>query len=170
MYEKKCPVCEKPFSTKLAFQIYCCKKCARKAYRDRPKNKKAIKKSIDVWIGKNRERYLNGKQAYREENREKRKKQQREILRKLKKTTILKYGGKCECCGEKKLEFLTIDHINGGGTKHRKKVGGGGAFYYWLRRNNYPSGYRVLCSNCNSSYGSYGYCPHKTNKNFLEIK
>ena len=32
------------------------------------------------------------------------------------------YGGECACCGEKRTEFLAIDHINGGGIKHRKEI------------------------------------------------
>lgn len=74
---------------------------------------------------------------------------------------------KCDCCGEKHLEFLTIDHINGGGVQHRKELGngklasGGGKFYTWLRRSGYPEGYRVLCLNCNFSKGVFGYCPHE---------
>lgn len=74
------------------------------------------------------------------------------------------YGGLvCACCGEKRIEFLCIDHINGGGEKHRREIGkgGGGPFYNWLRKNNYPAGYRVLCSNCNSAIGRSGYCPHE---------
>ena len=72
------------------------------------------------------------------------------------------YGGKCFCCGESKLEFLAIDHIEGGGNKHRKSINnrGGVQFYYFLRRNNFPTGYRVACHNCNLSMGFYGYCPH----------
>jgi hypothetical protein len=30
-----------------------------------------------------------------------------------------------------------------------------------LRQNSYPTGYRVLCHNCNFALGHYGYCPHK---------
>lgn len=67
----------------------------------------------------------------------------------------------CSCCGTKHIEFLAIDHINGGGNKHRKKIGSGsGTLYRWLKRNNYPDGFRILCNNCNYSYGIYGYCPH----------
>lgn len=79
------------------------------------------------------------------------------------------YGGKCACCSESILEFLSIDHIDGGGKKHRKEIGGGGnTFYRWLIRNNFPEGFRVLCNNCNMSIGFYGYCPHqiKSEKNF----
>jgi hypothetical protein len=78
---------------------------------------------------------------------------------------LIHYGGNppiCSCCGENHIEFLSIDHIDGGGNKHRleqaSKIGG---FYSWLKRNNFPKGYRVLCHNCNQSIGLYGYCPHK---------
>jgi hypothetical protein len=82
-------------------------------------------------------------------------------------------GGKmaCACCGETTLEFLGIDHINGGGTKHRKKLGnpGGFVFYIWLRLKGYPLGYRVLCQNCNLVYGTYGYCPHQSGSKLAEV-
>jgi hypothetical protein len=71
------------------------------------------------------------------------------------------YGGKCACCGEEHYEFLSIDHINGGGTKHRAEVGKGDVFYKWLRKNGYPEGFRVLCHNCNQAIGFYGFCPHQ---------
>lgn len=82
---------------------------------------------------------------------------------------VLKYYGgnppKCACCGESHIEFLDIDHVSGGGTEHRRKIQKFGIyFYYWLIKNNFPSGYRVLCSNCNSSIGRYGYCPHEKEK------
>lgn len=74
------------------------------------------------------------------------------------------YGGnppKCACCGETTLEFLTIDHVNGGGNKHRKEIGGGGNFYRWLVKNDFPEGFQVLCMNCNWAKGKYGECPHQ---------
>ena len=72
------------------------------------------------------------------------------------------YGGpKCKCCGEKTIEFLTLDHINGGGNKHRKEIGGAGSkMLLWLKGNGYPSGIQVLCYNCNSAKAYYGLCPH----------
>ncbi len=77
----------------------------------------------------------------------------------IKKQTLDNYGGKCLCCGESHIEFLSIDHINGNGTQHRKTTIGT-HIYDWLRRNDYPEGYRVLCFNCNMSLGFFGYCPH----------
>lgn len=66
---------------------------------------------------------------------------------------------KCACCGEKIIEFLSIDHIDGGGTQHRSKIGKG-YIYFWIKKNNFPSGFRVLCHNCNQAIGMYGKCPH----------
>ena len=74
---------------------------------------------------------------------------------------IKAYGGKCSCCGEDRHEFLAIDHMDGSGNEHRRSIGGAPAFYPWLIKNNFPSGFRVLCHNCNLSFGFFGYCPHQ---------
>lgn len=73
---------------------------------------------------------------------------------------------KCNCCGESYIEFLTINHIKGGGHKQRKilNIRSGWVFYQWLRKNNYPKNYRVLCYNCNCAIGFFGYCPHEEKK------
>ena len=65
----------------------------------------------------------------------------------------------CQCCKEDKLEFLTLDHINGGGTKHRKS--GIGNINYWIIKNKFPQGFQVLCHNCNAAKGYCGKCPHQ---------
>jgi hypothetical protein len=77
----------------------------------------------------------------------------------IRKTVLEHYGNTCVCCGETRMEFLAIDHINGGGSKYRKEFGCG-HLYHWLLKNNYPDGHRILCHNCNTSLGHYGYCPH----------
>jgi len=80
----------------------------------------------------------------------------------LRDEAVAHYGGECACCGEKRREFLCIDHIDGGGTRHRAemKAQGQGTIQWWLKRNNYPKGFRVLCFNCNGALGHWGYCPH----------
>lgn len=83
--------------------------------------------------------------------------------RHLKFETISAYGGSCRCCGEDSLEFLTIDHINGGGNSHRRELGGTQMVFRYLRKNGYPAeGYQVLCFNCNAAKTFYGKCPHAT--------
>lgn len=76
----------------------------------------------------------------------------------------------CECCGEATYEFLVLDHKYGGGTKHRKENSygqNGVKMYNWAIKNNYPEIFRVLCDNCNASYGRYGYCPHQRKQELL---
>lgn len=86
----------------------------------------------------------------------------REYSKKLKAEMIVAYGGKCICCSEVRAEFLTIDHIYGGGHKERQTRTGGVAFYAYLRRLGWPTDkYRLLCWNCNCSRGFSGYCPHE---------
>ena len=60
---------------------------------------------------------------------------------------------RCAFCGEQHDQFLCLDHIDGGGTKHRDEVGTGSNFYRWIVENNYPPGFRVLCHNCNFKHG-----------------
>lgn len=71
----------------------------------------------------------------------------------------------CSCCGEKEIKFLAIDHINGGGNIHRRNITNGdksgGNMCRWLKKNGFPSGFQVLCHNCNMAKGFYGQCPHK---------
>lgn len=77
---------------------------------------------------------------------------------------IRAYGSQCVCCGERRDEFLTIDHVNGGGNKHRKQLANmsSSTFYQWLKANKFPQNeFRCLCANCNFSRGYKGYCPHE---------
>lgn len=76
------------------------------------------------------------------------------------------YGGyKCSCCGETEPMFLSIDHVHNDGAKERKSGlyrGSGSAFYQWLRKNGFPSGYQVLCMNCQiGKHKNGGLCPHQ---------
>ena len=74
------------------------------------------------------------------------------------------YGLECACCGESKYRFLTIDHIEGGGTVHRKEMKGKTHIERWLRKNSYPEGFRTLCYNCNCTKGFFGVCPHQVER------
>lgn len=85
----------------------------------------------------------------------------------LKADVICGYGGICKCCGEAEPQFLTIDHIHGGGSAHKKAVGGSQQIYSYLRANGYPDGYQLLCFNCNGSKGLFGICPHERDRRKL---
>lgn len=79
---------------------------------------------------------------------------------------LLKYGNndpRCACCGLFNYEYLVVDHIDGGGRKHRKENHlNGRLIYHWLIQNNFPPGFRILCFNCNFSFGAHGSCVHAT--------
>lgn len=82
--------------------------------------------------------------------------------------TVLRHYSKsntptCRCCGESTYAFLSLDHINGGGTQHRKNLGSKYILSDLIGRG-FPSGYQVLCHNCNQAKGFYGKCPHQWSK------
>lgn len=79
--------------------------------------------------------------------------------RRLREEVLQAYGVRCACCGLRDREFLSIDHIDGGGNEHRREIGG--KFYKWLRKQGYPPGFRTLCHNCNQARAILGYCPHE---------
>jgi len=84
----------------------------------------------------------------------------------LRKQIFDHYGRACRCpgCDVTEEAFLTIDHVNGGGTKHRREVGSGSAFFFWLVKNNFPPEFQTLCYNCNCAKGHAGICPHQQKK------
>jgi hypothetical protein len=92
---------------------------------------------------------------------------QREFRRRTRLDVLEHYGGSppsCACCGETIRQFLTLDHINGGGNNHRREMGGATELYLWLKRRGYPEGFRVLCFNCNAGrHWNGGVCPHQAN-------
>ena len=112
---------------------------------------------------KNRKRILASNRKWRTENREKFNRSTRLCQRKCRLEVLRKYGGRCTCCGESKMEFLAIDHIYGRGKKHRSRLGRSGTrFYFYLKKLGYPrKSYQILCHNCNLAKGFYGKCPHQ---------
>ena len=131
---------------------------AKEYNRKHKGNKKIYDKK---YYGKNKEHITKRNFEYRQHHWENFLTSAQKHRQKIKIKIFSHYGWKCACCGETRKEFLTIDHINGGGTKHRKETGGGLGFYYWLIRNGFPKEYRTLCMNCNFALGKYKYCPHE---------
>jgi hypothetical protein len=80
----------------------------------------------------------------------------------LRREILAAYGGQCACCGEMEAGFLTVDHVNGNGSRERRTPGLKGSLYGRIKRAGFPRDkYRLLCYNCNCSLGTLGYCPHK---------
>ena len=113
---------------------------------------------------RNRDKILAGMHERYMLNRETYKAKAKAYRRQIKLEAMQAYGGAvCACCRETHIEFLCIDHINGGGMAQRRKIGAyvGNNFYKWLKAHNYPLGFRVVCVNCNFALGHAGYCPHQ---------
>ena len=138
-------------------------KIHRKEYRTQYEQKPEVK-----------ERKKEKSKEYKKTDRYKQlhRKYEKERRQKIRMMVLTYYGGNppvCACCKERHIEFLAVDHINGGGNKHIKEIikTTRNTFYNWLIKNKLPNGYRVLCHNCNSSLGNYGYCPHIKEKGLV---
>lgn len=87
----------------------------------------------------------------------------------IKNEVITFYGGKCKCCNESNIMFLTMDHINNDGASHRRSINGSEngkgnhvQIYKWIKKNNFPGIFQVLCFNCNCGKAiNGGICPHR---------
>jgi predicted transcriptional regulator len=147
---------------------------AQRHYRN---NKEKCKEAKKKWDKKHpnypNEYYLKHRRLINDNNNRRRqvynplyKGKERRRRLKIKLDVINGYGGKCACCGEIRVDFLTIDHINNDGKEDRKKFGrSANKLYRWLIANNFPEGYQILCMNCNfSKYLNKGKCIHQIEK------
>jgi hypothetical protein len=87
--------------------------------------------------------------------------------RAVKKLIFLWYGNKCVCCGERWIDFLTLDHIKDDGYKDGRRLGkrrGGWLEYMRITTQGYanrPKGLQILCFNCQwGKQINKGFCPH----------
>ena len=103
--------------------------------------------------------------AWFQTNRSRQNVKDRVRTRRLRLEMLQVYGQVCACCGEEREEFLTLDHVHGGGNEHRRRVGSGVRVYRDLKRRGWPrDGFQVLCYNCNCAHGRCGYCPHSLSR------
>lgn len=137
------------------------------AYRDKEK----ANANRREWYRKNRKHRLAWQYDWMKKNPEKVLLYRKKYRKNLKTQVLEHYGGKparCVCCREEHLEFLCLDHIEGGGTAHRKEVLGlkrGTDYYMIIKSLGYPDWkLRVLCQNCNAALAFYNYCPHRQKK------
>ena len=128
----------------------------------RKKNKEKVKGYTDKWREKNRESYLAKKIEWFKNHKESEYNRLKEKKRMWKSIVINHYcnnNPRCMCCGETTYEFLTIEHLNGGGCKHRKEIGASN-ICRWIINNGFPKEFSILCYNCNCSKAYCGECPH----------
>ena len=71
----------------------------------------------------------------------------------------------CACCGYSDLRFLSVDHIDGRkNLSVKEKKLGSRRLWIYLVKTGLPSGYQILCHNCNIAKGQGKYCPHQLDK------
>lgn len=178
IYKESCKECENPFLATHKNQLFCDNTCKGKYIEKQTLANKKCKKCGETDLSKFyirsghldslciKCRLKSGKQ-WRKNNPEKVRIGQRNKNRKIRKQVIEAYGGKCECCGESRYEFLALDHIYGGGNVHKRELKKKGMnIWYWLKKEGYPKDkFRILCHNCNQALASWGYCPHERERN-----
>lgn len=115
------------------------------------------------WRRQNREKINATSRSWYARNRKQHNARTKEYGDGIRAKVFAHYGNKCQCCGEHRPEFLTIDHINNDGASHRRKIksSGGTGFYCWVVKNGFPDFLQVLCWNCNCAKGFHGRCPHE---------
>lgn len=142
-----------------------CKSCSKKYTMSwRKKNRKRAREIDKKSRSKRRSQILEYSKNYYQQHAEQRRAKQRAYWIRIKDEVYESYGGYvCACCGEKTKEFLSIDHIDGGGNAHRRKIGKGPNLIHWLRSNGFPKGFQILCMNCQfGKKHNGGICPHKS--------
>lgn len=76
---------------------------------------------------------------------------------------IRKYGVECRCCGEPRIEFLSVVEAPVlEGERHNSKFN-----YAWLEKQKYPTGFVTVCANCRQSMEELGFCPHSKEANYV---
>jgi len=87
----------------------------------------------------------------------------RNWYRRVRAEALIRYGGRCVCCKEDDLRFLTFDHIEPVGK--RGKRADRTTWARELKAGLIDSNIRVLCWNCNCGRAANGgVCPHKEPK------
>lgn len=157
---KICSICGEKKDATLQYFV----KCSRTKSGMAASCKVCNRKRGSKWHILNPEKSKRNRDKWALENKEHKAKMLAERHIKLRLDALLAYSmGKiqCACCGETRLEFMALDHINGGGRAHRAIFESSAQFYRNLKLAGYPTGLRVLCHNCNQARGLYKYCPHE---------
>lgn len=137
-----------------------CKQCLRARASDR-----VSRMDID-----RRRKYLESTRVYYRSRREEFRIKTKARNAAIRLRVLQAYGGmspSCACCSESIVEFLSVDHINNDGAAHRKSIfnePGARSFYRWLIKHDFPSGFQLLCHNCNRAKYIHGECPHKRSR------
>lgn len=131
----------------------------KKYYQENKEKRKEYNKKYHIkYYQENKESRKRYSNNYRQENKEKIKEQSKKYQQKNKEIVYNHYSHgviQCACCGEKEIDFLSLDHIYNNGAEHRKKSRTT-TLVCWAIKNNFPPIFQLLCMNCNFSKGKKG--------------
>ena len=138
-----------------------CRRCVGAAPGSEYHVPKARRQSRKRWVAEHKEQLARYLKDYRKTNRASLAKKKLAKNQAAKAAGIAAYGGQCICCGEARVEFLTLDHINGRATEPYRITGQ--KAWARLKARGWPrDNFQLLCFNCNCAKGIYGRCPHST--------
>src|SRR5258708_2915854 len=112
-----------------------CRKAAKRYYAKKSAESEEFRQAnrdrVEEWRATHHEQSLEGTREWRRRFRERDpegflayERNKSKIARdKVRAEVIAAYGGHCKCCNDAHNEFLSMDHIHGGGRKHRKSLG-----------------------------------------------
>lgn len=155
--KKRCSECKKNKYANLFYKNHKTKSGYQSACKE------CIDKRHTNYVSKNRERVRNIGRLEIIRNGANRRKRRIDVCRKIRLEVINAYGNKCTCCGEHRTEFMTLEHLNGGGGYDRQKLGARGV-YYKVKKLRFPKEFTILCMNCNFSKRFGKTCPHETER------
>ena len=113
-----------------------------------------------IFYRRHRGKILRWQKNYYAENKRKRREAVAISERKQKRRFVDAYGGACECCGEKEIIFLTIEHIGRWGKEHRELLGRKPE-YLDIEKMGFPrQRIACLCYNCNLGTKTGKPCSH----------
>jgi hypothetical protein len=140
---------ERRLATKIKYNKSAKGLAAQKRYLESKKGKASRKRIGRLW-------WENNKEKCAAAARKSRLKVRLECLR--------AYSGptpKCQCkcgCKEDRVKLLEVAHLDQNGASHRKEIGGSQMLCWWLRKNNFPTGFAILCPTCHAAKDIYGRC------------
>lgn len=138
---------------------------SKRRYRNNREEALAYQKE---WVKRNPERYKALSDDWRLRRNEYHKAYQRRKSAEYREAVLNAYGRKCQCCGEARQEFLTIEHLFKNGKVHRVVMTG--SIYKWLINNNFPKdGFALYCYNCNFYEKDGKVCPHKKERGITDL-
>lgn len=129
-------------------------KLNRRRRKKRAANPMKARENNRRYQSNNRRKVNESNKKWRSANLGKAKNQAKKRKNEIRETVLTHYSNgflRCANCGYDVFEALALDHTNNNGAEHRRELNQNGKqnIYYWAKRNNFPDGFQVLCSNCN---------------------